>query len=508
MSIRSILNLDEVKVIINELYGIYKVVNENVDKEIFEVAFLLSKYLGKDFNNIYSNLERIKEMEYKLDIGTKYEVISDLEIEVDFKENIEKRIKANKENEKYIFLTKSIIKQEINTKCKIIDFKVITEKLMDLKGVADKIYINYQDYKRNGMSSCENGRLLFVNAKKLVDLNEEEMKKEDMFSHNIRGDEGINKNVIKSIIETIKEKNYKLMLGNNGLTIVCEKININHDKEKFELINAIVVNGGQTLRTLNRCKDKLTDDIVIACKFIECGEEGVTYLDNIAKISNNHIAIKNKELNSNIKKYYSLNKTLNSDIIDEAFRKELVHKIGQIPKGAYITKQEVYMLENVFKNCTYEFELMKKEIDIINETNTKEIIVLYELKKFLVDQIKNSQLDRYEELKQKYTEKRLNYQIYYLANLILHNKKIIDNPEKREKFIEEAYKKLVFRKDMNEIIGEKIVTLIISTINLYMNYRLNQKESNDKFRRGLNSDEEKTFFQYMNEVERISNKIK
>ena len=61
---------------------------------------------------------------------------------------------------------------------------------------------------------------------------------------------------------------------------------------------------------------------------------------------------------------------------------------------------------------------------------------------------------------------------------------------------------------MSKIIGEKESTLIISTINLYMKYRLNKNENNDKFRSGLNSYEKEIFFEYMNEVELISNKIK
>lgn len=352
------------------------------------------------------------------------------------------------------------------------------------------------------MSTWENGKLLFVNAKNLIDMNQDEMKKEDMFSHNIRGDEGGKKSVIKSIVETIKKNNSKLMLGNNGFTIICEKVNIRDDIGEFELINAIIVNGGQTLRTLCRYRGILKDDIGIECKIIECGKEGMIYLDNIAKISNSHIAIKNKELNSNLKKYYSLNKILNSDIINKRFRKELIHKIGQVPKGAYITKQEVYMLEIVFKHCICEFEAMSREVEIINEANAKEIIVLDELKKFLVSEGKK-ELSRYRELKEKYTAKRLDHQIYYLSNVILYNKGIIDSPKKREEFIEDIYIKLVNGKNMKEIIGEKMVGFIMTTISLYMNYRLEKKENNDKFRRGLNSDEKKIFFEYMKQIERI-----
>lgn len=56
---------------------------------------------------------------------------------------------------------------------------------------------------------------------------------------------------------------------------------------------------------------------------------------------------------------------------------------------------------------------------------------------------------------------------------------------------------------MKEIIGEKMVGFIMTTISLYMNYRLEKKENNDKFRRGLNSDEKKIFLEYMHQIERV-----
>ena len=507
---KSILNLKQLREVINELYEFYRIINRNSDKERFEISLILSKYFKKEVHYIYKNLEKKGEIEYELEIeNNRYNIKSYWKIEEDLKDNIKEMVKISKANKGKIFITKIIIEEEINTNEIVsIDFKTIIENLMDLKGVADKIYIDYEDYKNNGMSKWKNGRLLFVNAKKLINMNRKEIEKEYMFSHNIRGYEGEKKSVIKSINKTIEENNSKLMLANNGITIACQKININNHTKKFELTNAVVVNGGQTLRTLKRCEQVLGDDIAIACKIIEYGEEGAEYLDNIAKISNNHITIKNKELNSNLKKYYILNEILKSDVIDKKFRKQLIHKIGQVPKGACITKQEVYMLENAFKHSKYEFEAMKQEVKIISETNAKEIIVLCELKEFLVNQMKSKYSNRYEELKQRYTEKRVNYQIYYLGNLILHKKERINNSEKREKFIEEAYEKLTSGEDMSKIIGEKESTLIISTINLYMKYRLNKNENNDKFRSGLNSYEKEIFFEYMNEVELISNKIK
>lgn len=150
MFIRSILNLNEIKEVIKELYGLYEVINGNVNKEKFEVSFFLSKYLKREFNDVYENLERKKEMEYELNIETKkYNIISDWEIEEELKEDIKERIKLNEGKEEYIFLTKSIIEEEIKSKGEVIDFTTITEGLMELKGVADKIYLNYKDYKKN-----------------------------------------------------------------------------------------------------------------------------------------------------------------------------------------------------------------------------------------------------------------------------------------------------------------------------------------------------------------------
>ena len=80
-----------------------------------------------------------------------------------------------------------------------------------------------------------------------------------LFARNIRGYLGADTKINKSMTNTVEEDPHSFWYFNNGVTIVCDKVNIESQGRKEVLIveKPQVINGQQTTRTLhNKYSDK------------------------------------------------------------------------------------------------------------------------------------------------------------------------------------------------------------------------------------------------------------
>jgi hypothetical protein len=146
-----------------------------------------------------------------------------------------------------------------------------------------------------------------------------------IFNRNIRGFLGEDQDVNKSIIATAKDFPTEFYYYNNGITITCNKFEINsvvnNNNPIVTLTQPQIINGAQTVSSIHYAylslikeyRKKLTSeklaiekaqnhfrDIVIICKIIESNKgESTKLTQNITKYSNNQNKIKFSDFYSN-----------------------------------------------------------------------------------------------------------------------------------------------------------------------------------------------------------------
>ena len=119
-----------------------------------------------------------------------------------------------------------------------------------------------------------------------------------LFERNVRlslGNTKINKSLSGSIRDKSEHRNFPLY--HNGITILCQKIYLD-DEEKLGMKDYVVVNGAQSLTSLFKTKNSITDDLRVLVKVVEVqGDHALA--DKIATYSNNQNAIKPRDMRSN-----------------------------------------------------------------------------------------------------------------------------------------------------------------------------------------------------------------
>lgn len=118
----------------------------------------------------------------------------------------------------------------------------------------------------------------------------------DIFRYNPRGPQASNK-VNGQILSALKDPIWKQMFHilNNGITIVCETIQFDEQDREIEIKNLQIVNGCQTVYTLFRAKNELTDDVTVNIRVVERMQSVAA---QIAKASNSQTAVKAEQLAS------------------------------------------------------------------------------------------------------------------------------------------------------------------------------------------------------------------
>lgn len=139
--------------------------------------------------------------------------------------------------------------------------------------------------------------LAIVPANELVKLGG--ISDQRLFDRNVRRDLGgtpVNKNIAESVKN--KSSHDRFPLFHNGVTLLAEKVASTSDK--ITVKNYMVVNGAQSVSTLSRNAQHLTDDLKIVLRVVEVGRNA-TLVDEITTYSNNQNAIKPRDKKSNDK---------------------------------------------------------------------------------------------------------------------------------------------------------------------------------------------------------------
>jgi hypothetical protein len=152
-----------------------------------------------------------------------------------------------------------------------------------------------------------------IPAKELVKL--EGIQDRTLFYKNVRygvGKTRVNKSIKSSI--TNQSEHHNFFLYHNGITIICETLETDENKDKITIGNYAVINGCQSMLTLYENKTHLTKNLSILTKIIEL-DPNSSLVKDITYYANNQNSISIKDLRSNDSVQKSLQKEF-EDLFD------------------------------------------------------------------------------------------------------------------------------------------------------------------------------------------------
>ena len=119
----------------------------------------------------------------------------------------------------------------------------------------------------------------------------------EIFRYNPRGPLGSNK-VNKEIQRTLEDPVLKghFHLLNNGLTAICDSVVYDGDRRELYVTNFQVVNGCQTVFTLHRLRELISDEVKVSIRIVEGLHSN--WAGEISKASNYQTAVKSEQLAS------------------------------------------------------------------------------------------------------------------------------------------------------------------------------------------------------------------
>jgi len=126
--------------------------------------------------------------------------------------------------------------------------------------------------------------------------------RERIFQQNVRYSLGLrSKSINRQILETAIDntRNKEFWYFNNGITIVCKKINEAASRKVINLDNAQIINGAQTTYALYEAYNNgnLKDDVEILVKVIETDDK--SFIESVTLYTNSQNAIRLRDLCSN-----------------------------------------------------------------------------------------------------------------------------------------------------------------------------------------------------------------
>jgi hypothetical protein len=129
-----------------------------------------------------------------------------------------------------------------------------------------------------------------------------------LFQKNVRQSLGLSNRVNKGIKETIYKNSTDFFFYHNGITALCNKMELDENSLKLTLHGLSVVNGCQSLTTILSCSEKVKQlaDSYVMFRFYEITTRDRA--DHISVSTNSQSAVKPRDLRSNERRILSLKK--------------------------------------------------------------------------------------------------------------------------------------------------------------------------------------------------------
>jgi hypothetical protein len=299
-------------------------------KLIVEIFDKLILELNNSINALPESnlLKKMKDIGYNSERQIHLNIITDSKLNPKIQEEIDNFINQ---------------KNAINRKVKLrivtyldIEFEIL--ELEDPKENVEKGFIEIDDSNNILEFGKENSILVNLKASSL---------KDNYLKHGFRGLFSMNlryyvkkKDIDDDIRKSIQTKQEEFWYLNNGIIIVCEDYKMN--KNKIELKNFSIINGGQTTKLIGTTD--FSKDFFLICKIIKISEkskeEKTDFTYRVAQATNSQKPIKSKDLVSNKPEQKNL--------------KDQLSKVGvfiQIKRGEKVNKR---IFKEPWQNTTNE----------------------------------------------------------------------------------------------------------------------------------------------------------
>ena len=135
------------------------------------------------------------------------------------------------------------------------------------------------------------GYLDFQSYLKLITGDNGEIRR-NVFYDNVRDYQGDDNPVNHEIAETMRSDPDKFILFNNGVTLICKKLE--NIRNKFTIVDYQIVNGCQTSHVLFNNKDSISDGLQIPVKLIETEDDET--VNRIIKATNRQTVVSDEQL--------------------------------------------------------------------------------------------------------------------------------------------------------------------------------------------------------------------
>jgi hypothetical protein len=130
-----------------------------------------------------------------------------------------------------------------------------------------------------------------------------------LFRKNVRQSLGLTNRINKGLKQTLTGDNsHFFFLYHNGITAICDKLNLDSGTNKLSLEGLSVVNGCQSINTIIACSEKVkqSNNSYVLFRFYEIPQADIA--DKISINTNSQSAVKPRDLRSNDKRINALKK--------------------------------------------------------------------------------------------------------------------------------------------------------------------------------------------------------
>lgn len=274
--------------------------------------------------------------------------------------------------------------------------KVHEIRMNIINGITNNTRINLVAKAMTSAIEYEKSKVVIsvLQAKQIKDLIKYEFEKNfelsRLFSGNVRGFLDMT-DVNQSMKNTIEKHPKTFLSKNNGVVMVCDKVEVQPAGDSLNITNPIIVNGQQTVSTIYKyAKDKSLENVEVLVKFIELNDNDKNdCLLDIARASNQSNNIDNLDLLSNrplfkelVKEFGSNNlylKVKDGELLNEVFFKEIetvnFNDLLQIwvsvylkrPSDAKTVKKNVDIFTKAYNNERYQQLVLKNNINKVKQ---------------------------------------------------------------------------------------------------------------------------------------------
>lgn len=198
--------------------------------------------------------------------------------------------------ESFLQATSSTTRLEVWDKSLISQMYVPSEKAIPATSEISFDVFGY-DYAEYNVGSTAKVVIAPVSATDLVQM--DGIQNQQLFDLNLRKNlekTKVNKDIAKSISSPAEHRNF--LLYHNGITIICDKLDTS-EKDKIKIQGYSVVNGCQTVSSLYKNKDQVSQDLRILTRIIRVDASQSRLISRITYNSNNQNGIKARDFRSN-----------------------------------------------------------------------------------------------------------------------------------------------------------------------------------------------------------------